>query len=58
MGLLETDPGLGALGLFTGQTGFTETVFNRIQRDIDFIADVDVNFATFVVELLYGNGAF
>ncbi len=51
-------PGLGALGLFARQAGFAEAVFDGIQPDFDFIADLDFQLAVVVVELFDGDGAF
>src|SRR5690606_38356037 len=57
-GLLENLPRFSALGLFTGQTGFTETVFNCIESHIDNIADSYFQLAFFVQELGGGDNAF
>src|SRR5690606_11648383 len=56
--LFQTLPGLGALGFFTGQTGFTETVFEGFQRYVDFIAYRDFQFAALGQELVTGNHTF
>jgi hypothetical protein len=38
--LLETDPAFFAAGLVARQDGFTERVFDALEVDFDFIADV------------------
>lgn len=48
----QNNPALGALGFFTGQLGFAEAVFDRVQRNVNFVTDLDGQFASFVVELL------
>ncbi len=48
----QNNPALGALGFFTGQFGFAKAVFDRVQRNVDFVTDLDGQFASFVVELL------
>src|SRR5690606_34273757 len=48
----QNDPALGTLGLLAGQFGFTEAVFHRVQRDVDFVTDLDGQLALLVVELL------
>ncbi|MNN19780.1 hypothetical protein D3C81_1330340 [compost metagenome] len=48
----QNDPGLGALGLLAGQLGFAEAVFHGVQRHVDFVTDLDGQFALLVVELL------
>ena len=57
-GLLEYLPCFSALGLLTGQTGFTETVFNCIESHIDNVADSYFQLAFFVQELGGGDNAF
>lgn len=48
----QNDPALGALGFFAGQLGFTEAVFHRVQRDVNFVTYLDGQLALFVIELL------
>src|SRR5690554_3629318 len=57
-GLLKYLPGLSALGLLTGQAGFTETVFNCIESHVDNVADFNFQLAFFVQELGGGDNAF
>ena len=46
----EVVPGGDALGAIARQTGFTETVFELLDGDLDEIADVDFEFALVVQE--------
>src|SRR5690606_5573897 len=48
----QNDPALCALGFFAGQLGFTKAIFNRIQRNVDLVTDLDGQLALFVQELL------
>ncbi|VVN58714.1 hypothetical protein PS685_02892 [Pseudomonas fluorescens] len=57
-GCFQNDPAFSALGFFTGQFGFAKAVFDRVQRNVNFITDVDVQFASVVVELLQRDEAF
>mmetsp|Transcript_6380 Transcript_6380/g.9537 ORF Transcript_6380/g.9537 Transcript_6380/m.9537 type:complete len:337 (-) Transcript_6380:255-1265(-) len=57
-GLLEYLPGFCTLGLFTGQTGLTEAVFNSVESYIDNVADSNFQLAFFVKELGGGDNAF
>ena len=54
----QNDPALGTLGFFAGQLGFAKAVFDRVQRNVDFIADLDGQLASIVVELLQRDEAF
>ncbi len=54
----QNDPAFSALGFFTGQLGFTKAIFNRVQRNVNFVTDVDVQFASVVVELLKRDECF
>ncbi len=54
----QNDPALSTLGFFAGQLGFTKAIFNRVQRHVHFITDVDGQFASIVVELLKRDQAF
>lgn len=53
----QDDPALGALGFFAGQLGFTKAIFNRVQRNVDFVTDLDGQLALFVEELLQRDDA-
>lgn len=57
-GCFQNDPAFSALGFFTGQLGFTKAVFNRIQRHVNFVTDVDVQLASIVVELFQRDQSF
>ncbi|EJT82823.1 hypothetical protein PPS11_43493 [Pseudomonas putida S11] len=46
----QNNPALGALGFFTGQLGFAKAVFDRVQRNVNFVTDLDGQLASFVVE--------
>jgi len=48
----EDFPRFGALGLFAGQFGFTETVFNGVQCNVNLITHFDGQFALLVQELI------
>ena len=56
-GCFQNNPALGALGFFTGQLGFTKAIFNRVQRNVYFVTDLDGQLASVVVELLERNDA-
>ena len=49
---------LRALGFLAGQAGFARTVLHAIQRDFDGLADGDLDFTLFVLELIGGNDRF
>ena len=57
-GFLEAGPGAGALGFFARQAGFAGAVLDGIQRDLDLLADLDVDFAVLVAELIRGYDGF
>src|SRR5690606_11690191 len=48
----QNQPGLGTLGFLAGQLGFTEAVFHSVQRNVDFVTDLDGQLALFVEELV------
>ena len=54
----QNDPALSTLGFFTGQLGFTKAIFNRVQRNVNFVTNFDGQFASVVVELLQRDEAF
>ena len=49
--LLEARPRPGALGLLARQAGLAEAVLDGVQRDLDLVADRDLDLAAFVLEL-------
>jgi hypothetical protein len=51
----EARPGSGALGLFTRQTGFSRTVLHAVQSNFDGLADDDLDFTFFILELVRGD---
>ena len=57
-GCFQNNPAFSALGFFTGQLGFAKAVFNRVQSNVNFVTDVDVQFASVVVELLKRDECF
>ena len=54
-GRFEPRPGSGALGLLARQAGFSRTVLDAVQGDLDGLADGDLDFTFFVLELVGGN---
>ncbi|KPW29715.1 hypothetical protein ALO95_05579 [Pseudomonas syringae pv. antirrhini] len=54
----QNDPALGTLGFFAGQLGFAKAIFDRVQRNVNFITDLDGQLASVVVELLQRDEAF
>ena len=48
----QNNPALCTLGFFAGQLGFTEAIFNRVQRNVNFVTHADGQLALLVVELL------
>ena len=56
-GLLQLDPGLLAAGLLTGQAGGAETVFDGLEGNLNFVADLQGALAIVVEELADGNHA-
>ncbi|MNC27163.1 hypothetical protein D3C75_753260 [compost metagenome] len=48
----QNDPALGALGLLAGQLGLAEAIFHGVQRDVNFVTNLDGQFALLIVELL------
>src|SRR5690606_16557505 len=48
----QNDPALGTLGFLAGQLGLTEAIFNRVQRNVNFVTHADGQLALLVVELL------
>ena len=57
-GCFENNPAFSALGFFTGQLGFTETVFNRVQSNVNFVTDIDSQVTSIVVELFQRDQSF
>ncbi len=51
-GLFEARPGAGALGLLARQARLAGAVLDRIERDLDLIAGLDLDFAALILELL------
>src|SRR5690606_27348226 len=37
----QNDPALGTLGFLAGQLGLTEAIFNRVQRNVNFVTHAD-----------------
>jgi len=56
-GFLELVPHHGALGLVAGEDGFAEAVLERVEGDLDDVADADVDLAGIVTELFDGHDA-
>src|SRR5690554_2682417 len=56
--LLQVFPGFSALRLLTGQTGFTETVFHRVESYINLVSDLDIQSSGVVKELGSRDHAF
>ncbi|MNQ65742.1 hypothetical protein D3C85_802070 [compost metagenome] len=54
----QNNPALGTLGFFAGQLGFTKAIFNRVQRNVNFVTDLDGQLASVVVELFQRDEAF
>jgi hypothetical protein len=57
-GCFQNNPAFSALGFFTGELGFTEAVFNRVQSNVNFVTDIDSKVASVVVELLKRDECF
>ena len=57
-GSFQTFPGFSTLSLLTGQTGFTETVFNRIQSNLYSVANLNGEFAVVIAELFCWDNTF
>ena len=57
-GFFELVPHHGALGLLARQHGFAEAVLERVERDLDFVADGHVDLAGVVTELFDRHDAF
>jgi hypothetical protein len=58
LSLFEPGPGARALGFFARQARFAVAVFEGIQRHLDGVADLDVEFAVFIVKLFDRDNAF
>ena len=58
MGVFQLVPDHGALGFLARQHGFAEAVFERVERDLDFVADGDFELARLVAELFDRHDAF
>ena len=54
-GRFEARPGPGALGLFARQAGLSRTVLDAVQRDLDRLADGDLDLAFLILELVGWN---
>ena len=54
-GLLEAGPGARALGLLARQARLAGAVLDRVERDFDGVAGLDLDLAAFVLELLERN---
>ena len=54
MGGFQPLPGLGPLGLFPGQFGFTEAVFHGLQRYLHFVANIQGAFTVGIGKLVQG----
>jgi hypothetical protein len=54
----QNNPALGTLGFFAGQLGFAKAIFNRVQRNVHFVTDLDGQIASVVVELFQRDEAF
>ncbi|MCY1356523.1 hypothetical protein D9M69_429780 [compost metagenome] len=54
----QNNPGFRTLGLLAGQLGFTKAIFHGVQRNVDFVTDLDGQLALFVEELLERDDAF
>ena len=52
----QRDPSFVTFSFLTGQQGFTEAVFYCIQSNVNFVANLDFQFALGVFELLSRNG--
>src|SRR6185503_10469465 len=49
--LFEAGPGARTLGLLAGEARFTAAVFHRVERDFNAVTSLDLELATFVLEL-------
>jgi len=49
---LETRPGASALGFLARQPGFARAIFDAVQGDFDGLADDDLDFTLFILELI------
>src|SRR5690554_504258 len=56
--LLQVFPGFSALRFLTGQTGFTKTIFHRVESYINLISDLDIQASGVVKKLGNRNHAF
>src|SRR5690606_1389191 len=54
----QNDPALSTLGFFAGQFGLAKAVFDRVKSNMNFVADLDGQLASVVVELLQRDEAF
>jgi len=54
----ETGPGASALGFFAREARFAGAVFDGVESDFDFVADLDFDFTTLVLELFDGDDGF
>ncbi len=58
VGFFQFFPGFRAAGFFAGQARSAETVFHSLQRNLNFVAHLEVAFAVLVLELTDRNDAF
>ena len=54
-GALKVDPSACTLGLLARESGLAESVLDGVERDFDFIADVDLDLSLFVQKLAGGD---
>ena len=57
-GRLQPRPGSRALGFFARQAGLAGAVLDAVQGDFDGLADGDLDFALFILELIGGDDRF
>ncbi len=58
LGFFQFVPDERALGLLAREHGLAEAVLDRVERDLDVVADVDLELAALVLELLDRDDAF
>src|SRR5690606_34847640 len=52
----QRDPSFMTFSFLTGQQSFTEAVFDCVQRNVNFVTNLDFQFALGVLELLSRDG--
>src|SRR5690606_4363040 len=57
-GFFQIFPGFCALRFLAGETGFTPAILDRFEGNLNFIANLQMQFAAVVQELLAGNHTF